>query len=127
MISIFFKKLNDNYGHHAGDIVLKKFADIVKENLRSEDLFCRHGGEEFVVLLSNVDKEEALMIAERIRVQLSETFIHIEQENPIKITVSMGVTHTYLPSRLELQQLINTADQALYRAKDSGRNCVVLA
>ncbi len=127
MISIFFKKLNDNYGHHAGDIVLKKFADIVKENLRSEDLFCRHGGEEFVVLLSNVDKEEALMIAERIRVQLSEPFIHIEQENPIKITVSMGVTHTYLPSRLELQQLINTADQALYRAKDSGRNCVVLA
>ena len=123
----FFKKLNDNYGHHAGDIVLKKFSDIVKENLRSEDLFCRHGGEEFVVLLSNVDKEEALMIAERIRAQLSETFIHIEQENPIKITVSMGVTHTYLPSRLELQQLINIADQALYRAKDRGRNCVVLA
>ncbi|MBP8064002.1 MAG: diguanylate cyclase [Acinetobacter sp.] len=123
----FFKKLNDSYGHHAGDIVLKKFADIVKENLRSEDLFCRHGGEEFVVLLSNVDKEEAMMIAERIRVQLSETFIHIEQENPIKITVSMGVTHTQLPSNMELQQLINIADQALYRAKDNGRNCVVLA
>lgn len=121
-----FKILNDKYGHHAGDIVLKKFSDLVKENLRSEDLFCRHGGEEFVVLLSNVDKTEALMIAERIRLQLSETYINILQENSIKITVSMGISHTTLPTKLELQELINIADKALYQAKERGRNCVVM-
>lgn len=127
MIDIdYFKNLNDNFGHHAGDIVLKKFSDLVKENLRAEDLFCRYGGEEFVVLLSNVNKAEALMIAERIRLQLSETYIDIQQANPIKITVSIGVSHTTLPTKTSLQELINITDKALYQAKENGRNCVIV-
>ncbi len=122
-----FKNLNDGYGHYAGDIVLKKFAELVKENLRNEDLFCRHGGEEFVVLLANVDKAEAFMIAERIRIHLAQTSINIHQQQPIHITVSMGISHTHLPTILDLQQLINSADTALYQAKNNGRNNVVLA
>lgn len=120
-----FKKLNDSYGHYAGDIVLRKFADLVKENLRTEDLFCRHGGEEFVVFLSNVDKIEAQLIAERIRLQLSKTYIDIHQAEPIKITVSIGISYTTIPATNNLQQLINLADKALYQAKEKGRNCVV--
>ncbi|WP_152872889.1 GGDEF domain-containing protein, partial [Acinetobacter portensis] len=86
-----FKNLNDGYGHYAGDIVLKKFAELVKENLRNEDLFCRHGGEEFVVLLANVDKAEAFMIAERIRIHLAQTSINIPQQQPFHISVIMVI------------------------------------
>ena len=120
-----FKKLNDTYGHHAGDIVLQKFSEIVKDNLRENDLFCRHGGEEFIIMLSNTSDEDAQVIAERIRKNLADTPISVPQHNPIYITVSIGLHHFELPTGLDLQQLINFADKALYVAKANGRNQVV--
>ena len=120
-----FKKLNDTYGHHTGDIVLQKFSEIVKENLREVDLFCRHGGEEFIVMLTNSSSEDAHVIAERIRKNLADTPISVPQHNPIYITVSIGLHHLELPTNLDLQQLINFADKALYVAKAKGRNQIV--
>lgn len=113
----YFTKLNDGYGHYAGDLVLKRFAKIVKNNLRMEDLFCRHGGEEFVILLTDVDKSKAYEIAERIRNDIAESHINIHQEKSLQITVSIGVSHTELPTSITLQQHLNIADSALYQAK----------
>lgn len=122
-----FKKLNDQYGHYVGDVVLQQFANTIRKNLREEDLFARIGGEEFVILLRNIQADEAQKIAERIRNVVETTPIQIDQDNELYITVSIGITHETLPDAPSLQFLINQADQALYQAKQLGRNQVILA
>lgn len=115
-----FKSINDNYGHNMGDKVLKEVANLLKKQLRSVDIVCRWGGEEFVVLLPAAEIEEACQIAEKIRNNISRlTFQHLEG---IYLTVSIGVTQ--IKENDELQEVIERADQALYLAKRSGRNCV---
>ncbi|OTG79740.1 response regulator [Acinetobacter sp. ANC 5054] len=122
-----FKRLNDQHGHYIGDVVLQRFSDIVRDNLREDDLFARIGGEEFVILLSNIQAEDAHNIAERIRNVVEITPIKVDNTNELFITVSIGINHQNLPDAPNLQYLINQADQALYQAKQTGRNQVVLA
>jgi diguanylate cyclase (GGDEF)-like protein len=119
----FFKKVNDSYGHLAGDEVLKNAATVMKNTLRAYDLLARYGGEEFVVLVSETGKEDVLNLAERIRESIAATPCVY---NCIKIfcTVSIGVAETFPDCVIE--SLIDKADKGLYQAKNSGRNQVIL-
>lgn len=121
-----FKKMNDQYGHYIGDLLLQNFAITVQSNLREQDLFARMGGEEFVVVLNNTTASEALIIAERIchAVAISKTQV---AHAVVNMTVSLGVVHQFLPTQNSLQSLLNHADRALYQAKALGRNQVRLA
>lgn len=121
----YFKKINDTYGHQEGDRVLTILADIVRRRLRSYDLAARYGGEEFVLLLPETPVHEALSIAERLRLEVQE---HVFEGSlaGLVITISLGVA-TYPSSRVEsIDSLFRQADEALYRAKQGGRNRVEL-
>jgi len=115
-----FKKINDTYGHLMGDKVLKKLANILKQNVREKDLVGRYGGEEFLIVLPNTSKSRAKDIAERIRKSVEKTLF---PEN-IRITISIGVTEYLFKDNIST--LIERADQALYKAKKEGRNRVVI-
>lgn len=117
-----FKKINDTYGHLAGDAALKHFANIIKNNLRKSDYVFRIGGEEFLILLPNTSLEEATKIAENLRQRLEESPLEYENKN-IKLTASFGVAE--LKDHSNLNQLIKEADEKLYIAKKEGRNRVV--
>ncbi len=106
---------------------MQHLSNIVKSNLRNHDLFCRNGGEEFIILLNNNNLNETQRIAERIRLCIEHQPLHLENCEPIGFTVSIGVLHIHLPTTLPLQDLIIQADQALYQAKMQGRNRVILA
>jgi diguanylate cyclase (GGDEF)-like protein len=117
-----FKALNDNYGHAAGDEFLTQIARVMKESVRETDLLARFGGEEFVVVLNGSDISGATVLAEKLRTNVAEaSFIVDDTMRPRRATVSIGLA-TYKGSQTDL---FNSADAALYRAKDSGKNCVV--
>jgi len=119
-----FKKLNDQFGHAAGDEFLKQLARILEELVRDTDLLVRYGGEEFVVLATGTDMVGAITLAEKIRTQVAETsFIVDSSMRPRRVTVSIGVAR-YKNSQSEM---FTSADAALYRAKASGKDCVVAA
>ncbi|MBT1073797.1 diguanylate cyclase [Geobacter grbiciae] len=121
----YFKKINDTYGHQEGDRVLTILADIVRRRLRSYDLAARYGGEEFVLLLPETPVHEALSIAERLRLEVQEHVFDGSLQGLV-ITISLGVA-TYPSSRVEsIDSLFRQADEALYRAKQGGRNRVEL-
>jgi two-component system, cell cycle response regulator len=118
-----FKKINDTYGHQAGDYVLTRIAHRVNETIRVEDLFARYGGEEFAVMLRETTEEQAFICAERCRraVDLSDfTFAG----TPIKVSISLGVATLLDSDYASPDDLIGTADRYLYRAKHGGRNRV---
>ena len=120
-----FKRINDGYGHAAGDAVLRQLADLLKRASRVEDLVFRYGGEEFAAVLPNASVRAAAQIAERIRA-LVEKYRFIWEQQSIPVTLSIGVAN--LSTRLkDSQALIEAADAALYEAKRSGRNRVVVA
>ncbi|HLD30423.1 MAG TPA: sensor domain-containing diguanylate cyclase [bacterium] len=121
----FFKKINDTYGHQAGDAVLEKLAETLRGCLRPADIVARYGGEEFAVLLICCSRPEALELGERIR-QETEKSATLFKENPIRCTVSVGAA-SFPEDALNPEQLIRKADEALYRAKRAGRNRVVSA
>jgi len=118
-----FKKVNDTYGHDAGDYVLKEFTSMIKtSHLRPKDIFARYGGEEFVVLLANTSAKAAIELAERIRAAV-EAHAFIYEGKRLPITTSLGVSE--LRADIEsAQTLIKAADKALYAAKSGGRNKV---
>lgn len=122
-----FKRVNDTYGHAAGDAVLKQVAGILLTRSRTGDLVARFGGEEFVVSLPDARKKDALMIAEELRSAVA----HESAEGTLPITVSIGVAHLDSSSSLKASevsaQLLRDADAALYRAKHNGRNQVQTA
>lgn len=121
----YFKKVNDTYGHQEGDRVLTILADIVRRRLRSYDLAARYGGEEFVLLLPETPVPEAMAIAERLRLEVQEHIFDGSLQGQV-LTISLGVA-TYPSSRIEsIDSLFRQADEALYRAKQSGRNRVEL-
>ena len=123
MIDIdFFKKINDSYGHDIGDIALKHVANFLSENIRKSDVVARFGGEEFCIVLNNIDKQKALLLFCKIRKLIERSDIDIG-EGTIKLTISIGVS-TELKSTLE--GMIKAADEMLYKAKDSGRNRVMI-
>lgn len=121
-----FKKINDTYGHDAGDYVLKEFTALIKTKcLRPKDVFSRYGGEEFVVLLLNTPAQQAAEIAETVRAQ-TEAHAYIYEGKRIKVTASIGVAE--LNSLIDSpQSLLKVADKALYSSKQNGRNQVTVA
>lgn len=126
----FFKKVNDNYGHIAGDCVLKKVSAVIKNTLRESDIPSRYGGEEFAILLPFTKIDEAVLVGERIRKAVEATVIDAPNEKEggtlqIKVTISLGV-YQYKEGDTA-QELYQKADKGLYVAKESGRNRVVVS
>lgn len=117
-----FKNVNDSYGHPAGDEVLKKIAQILRENVRGVDVVGRYGGEEMVIGLLGADKRDAVMVAENLREKIERTEVSFEGKT-IKVTASFGIAQ--LDSGMSVEKLIENADKALYEAKETGRNKVV--
>ena len=116
-----FKRINDTYGHVQGDKVIQFAASVLQNNVRQDDAAARIGGEEFAVLLVNIGANEALAIAERIRLSVSE-----KQEGlPERMTISMGVFTTQ-DAHVSAEECVKRADTAMYEAKNSGRNRVVV-
>jgi diguanylate cyclase (GGDEF)-like protein len=119
-----FKKINDTYGHIIGDEALKAVAKIIKETIRDSDAAFRYGGEEFVVLLNNTSEPGSSLLAERIRQNIANLVIPVE-DSTLKLTISLGTA--VLSESESGEELLKRADEALYQAKNSGRNCVVSA
>lgn len=119
-----FKRVNDTWGHQLGDALLKRIVELARAELRASDILARYGGEEFIVLLSNSDARQAVVVAERIRARIAADRIDAGMER-IGVTISAGAAEL-LPQEDTLDHMIRRADQALYRAKDSGRNRTVL-
>ncbi|HPF06753.1 MAG TPA: PAS domain S-box protein, partial [Spirochaetota bacterium] len=124
----FFKKINDEYGHLAGDFILKEFADIISKNLRPYDLFGRYGGEEFIIVSSNSAREQSCRTIERI-LDLVRNKVFVYNDIEIKFTFSAGISDSleFEKSRLTSEIIIETADNRLYMAKESGRNRIVIS
>ncbi|MGB4498598.1 MAG: diguanylate cyclase [Methylococcaceae bacterium] len=121
----FFKKINDSYGHKVGDVVLKKLAIVSQKTLREIDQIGRLGGEEFAILLPETNATKAMEAAERLREAIEHTKIPLENGLPLHFTVSIGAAS--LSSKEDnVDVLLNLADQALYKAKETGRNKVCL-
>lgn len=126
-----FKQVNDTYGHAAGDLVLQIVAETCRTKLRKSDIFGRYGGEEFIVVMPETDEQRAWNVAERLRRSITRTPIHINGDE-ISITISLGVatlSKEFLFSDMPgdmLEKLIDHADQALYQAKQAGRNRVIV-
>lgn len=120
-----FKDINDAYGHHFGDAVLRDFASALKINVRTCDLACRYGGEEFIVLLQKTGKDGAMALASRIQEFLMTA--HFRERPAFSYTVSIGLVSRFPESGSvdTLESIIAESDRALYRAKESGRNCIV--
>ena len=126
-----FKRINDTYGHQYGDFILKEIANLISLRIKRSDVFSRYGGEEFIAALIDCNMENSKKIAESIRKQI-ESYPFMNNDEQIKITISIGVSHfnsqdynelhTYPP----IETLIQNADKALYKAKKSGRNRVCI-
>ncbi len=116
-----FKMVNDQFGHICGDIILKEISSIIKSKIRSFDVIIRYGGEEFLAVLPFTKKENAVEIAERIRRSVENCTFHCDEKD-IKLTVSIGVCQ--FDGDCDLDELIRKADENLYTAKKSGKNCV---
>jgi diguanylate cyclase len=117
-----FKSINDTFGHHTGDIVLQKFAEILKSSIREIDYVARFGGEEFVCLLVNTDIDKAIKVTERIRESIANyNFSDIAPS--LKSTVSIGISN--FKEYNTIQETIMSADHRMYRAKQLGRNKVI--
>ncbi|MFC1668161.1 diguanylate cyclase [Chlamydiota bacterium] len=119
----FFKKVNDTYGHLAGDYVLREITKIISKKLREEDLFGRYGGEEFLILLPDTSVKKAQTVAEKIR-QIIEQKVLRYNDMTIQVTVSIGVA-AFSKELQTTELLLARADHNLYTAKASGRNCVL--
>jgi len=119
-----FKAINDNHGHPVGDLVLSTISACIKSNIRNSNGLGRFGGEEFLLVLPGENAEASKLVAERIRQAISELNIDAEQQ-PVRVTASFGIASA-LPAEQDYHSTIKRADSALYQAKNSGRNRVVL-
>nr|MBN2276660.1 sensor domain-containing diguanylate cyclase [candidate division Zixibacteria bacterium] len=119
----WFKNFNDNYGHEVGNIVLKGITGVVKKCIRDVDVFARYGGEEFVIILPQTPQDEVVKIGERIRQQIETTVFGGGDIPELKVTISAGVS-SFPENGKPNEELLSLVDQALYRAKGSGKNTV---
>ena len=117
-----FKRINDTFGHLAGDRILRDMSQLVSGHIRSEDIMARYGGEEFAIILPETGKNSAAVFAEKIRKLIDEKNFIVD-EQVVDVTVSIGVA-CYIESFQFTAELIAAADRKLYEAKDGGRNCV---
>ena len=120
-----FKKVNDSFGHMAGDMVLKEIGTVLTRTLRPYDCVGRYGGEEFLLILPNCGMESALLRGEQLRAAVQSARM-LDGETMLQVTASFGVVSA-LPSHYEAETVIRAVDAALYRAKSNGRNCVIQA
>lgn len=118
-----FKKINDNYGHGIGDIVLNNLCDSVSKHLRINDVFCRWGGDEFFILAPETSMDKGQLFSEKVRLLFSEKPISLESGAILDVTVSIGCT-VLQENDKSIETLIERADQALYSSKRKGRNVV---
>jgi diguanylate cyclase (GGDEF)-like protein len=121
----FFKKFNDSYGHLAGDAVLKRVASLLKDSMENADVPSRYGGEEFCVIFPKQEKKDAIIKAEKIRLAIEGDVLRYEGKE-LKVTVSMGLA-AFPIDVMTKKGLIDKADQALYKAKQEGRNRLIIA
>ncbi len=118
-----FKHVNDTYGHLMGDNILRRISNILQQTVRNIDIPARYGGEEFVVILPETNKDDACIIAERIRKSISQIVVVVNDKISISPTVSIGIAQ-YTTDGKDPKELINAADTALYHSKHNGKNCV---
>lgn len=121
-----FKRINDEFGHSVGDLVLQKIADICRVELREIDIIGRIGGEEFAILLPQTNTQEAKTVAERLRIAISQGEVEMGEESSPHFTASFGVSSAG-DKTASIDDLLNQADTALYEAKENGRNRVCMA
>ena len=122
MIDIdYFKKINDKYGHKIGDNVLVLFALKLSNFNRKNDIVCRYGGEEFIVMLSNCNVEQAYVVAQKMARKIKEIEIKISKTEVVKVEVSMGISENR-ETDSSIEDMVKRADKSLYRAKEKGRN-----
>lgn len=119
-----FKKVNDTYGHQAGDQVIQMIAKTLALNVRSHDFVGRYGGEEFIVLLRDIDRSSLQMVAQKLRILVQEATTFIDDIKPLNVTISLG--GAMLTKDLTKDAWIKQADEAMYQAKAQGRNRVVI-
>jgi diguanylate cyclase (GGDEF)-like protein len=120
-----FKRINDTYGHDAGDAVLRQVADLIQDQVRQLDIVGRYGGEEIVVGLVGADEKNAARIAEILRTEIEASEFIVPNKDDLKLTASLGVAE--LTNEKSVAAVLKMADEALYRAKDEGRNRVIVA
>lgn len=121
-----FKEVNDTYGHSTGDQVLINLVNLCQRNIRSMDLFTRFGGEEFVILMPDTDSKSAKETAERLREMVDEKPVATSGETDVSVTISLGIANWDYTNPLEINALLDQADQALYQSKEAGRNRVIV-
>jgi len=120
-----FKEYNDTLGHQKGDVALREVASIFKTSMRSNDLVCRYGGEEFAIIMPDINKSKAYNIIERVRKRIEKTFRREKKEaEPFPFTISSGIA-SFPHDATDKETLIKKADEALYKAKHSGKNITV--
>jgi diguanylate cyclase (GGDEF)-like protein len=119
-----FKKINDTYGHLAGDAVLRELAARIKGTIRGDEVFARYGGEEFALLMPESSVDQAVKFAERVRALVAATTFETEGRR-IPVTISVGVGHTSGEPAITPEELVGRADRKLYEAKGAGRNRVM--
>jgi len=119
-----FKKFNDTFGHEAGDVILREIGHLFRENLRSSDIACRYGGEEFVLVLLDSTQEESYSRFEKIREQVKDLQIRYQEKLLGKMSVSIGIVEAN-GNLLSAEELVAAADKALYAAKHAGRDCMI--
>ncbi len=117
-----FKRINDSYGHQTGDLVLKQIAQLLNDSLRQGDVLARYGSEEFVILLVDVNQQVAAEIAERMRRLVAETHFNALDGQAMHMTLSIGIATLNPGYATTIKRLLQSADQAVYEAKLSGRN-----
>jgi len=118
-----FKLINDTYGHNIGDDVLRNLSQLMMKHFRESDLVARYGGEEFIILLPNTNIKETIKVASKFRAVVESNVIKLDEEHTLRITISLGVDEV-LENEKTIYASIKRADDALYKAKDSGRNRV---
>ena len=118
-----FKVVNDTYGHEKGNLVLKYLADILRDEVRTTDIVCRYGGEEFAMIFPETHLNLAVKVADRIRIQVASRALALDDDE-IKLTVSMGASVYMKTSVIDFEVFVASVDKYLYEAKQSGRNCI---
>ena len=122
-----FKNINDTYGHQAGDDAIIALSERLKAHQRKSDIICRFGGEEFVILLPETSMEQAAIVAEKIGADVEHTLLNIAPDTNINLTISLGVSQVNIDDETSIEPALNRADEALYVAKNAGRNRVSLS
>lgn len=118
----YFKPFNDNYGHDAGDYVLSKLGKTVSKNIRTSDIACRYGGEEFTIILPDTNKEGGYIAAEKIREAIKDEKWEYAGMDLGRVTISLGVSEYNHTDVTDVKSFVKKADEAAYAAKQAGRN-----